>query len=218
MLVDIELCLAFVRQAYVEGYMNEDVKQRTDFEPNWYHSARVAQTLNFWLEELNEGTESERRDIVLGAVGHDLLEDVKVTEEQVRALFGDRPLQYIRGMTRKGEDFNLKDYAAYTNKLVGSREEIRMIKLADLIDNYTAPAFRVAYGPINDSKKQIGFFENTLMPILDMQKGGVLKTDFKHYPITASHLCSQVRYSRHMLTEEIGKRKNEMYQFSNKID
>jgi len=200
----------FVRDAYITAYKLKSTKERDDKEPNWYHCARVAQSLEFMLDSCGERTPEERRNIVLGAFGHDLIEDVNVTEDKIKELFGETPLEYIKGMTRKGNDFDVKDYKAYSQKIVNSSEEVRLIKLADLLDNYATPAYRSTYIPY-DVAKRIDFLENKLIPILDMQYEAVKSTKFEKYKETAARFLQQIEHVREILSGELQRRKNDEY-------
>jgi (p)ppGpp synthase/HD superfamily hydrolase len=81
-----------------------------------------------------------RHDLYLAALGHDLYEDTAVTREHVCDRFGERVDRLIEGMTnRKGDH----DRAGYLAQLRDARDEVRLIKRADLIDNATSCAYGI---------------------------------------------------------------------------
>ena len=215
-------CADFVRSAYIKGYSSGKIKSRDDKEPNWFHCARVADTLEILLGKYNEGSQEERQAIVLGAIGHDLLEDVEVSEQEIQGLFGELALQHIKGMTRKGQDFNTKDYHAYSQKLAGSSEEVRLIKLSDLYDNYASPIYRLLNMVVQDvtdakQKKHTEEYNNTrlkflktiLGPILDVQFEAVKKTVFSKYPKIAQDLISKVEDAQMLYGRELERKAND---------
>ncbi|MEK7516359.1 MAG: HD domain-containing protein [Patescibacteria group bacterium] len=188
-----EALLAFVKRAHAGqarcgGYV-----------PTWHHLDRVSRLLESVLWETGEGTEEEREAIALAGLGHDILEDTEVSDEEVRRQFGDRAFQLISGMTNKWGD---KNTGPYIENMCRSEESVRLIKLSDLYDNCTSAA-------------QCLFTLGTtwarefLIPIVKPMSEAVLKTDFMIYPRTAERMKALVQNAYRLLEEEVARYEQE---------
>lgn len=108
--------------------------------PYWQHCVNVAEILKSTLElEGEKPEEGLFTDMVLAALGHDLLEDTDVTEGELRKQFGNRPAYIIVDLTNYQEDHNTKEYL---DKITAASDEAKLIKYCDLLDN----TLSVAYG------------------------------------------------------------------------
>ena len=117
-------------------------------------------------------------DLYLAALGHDLYEDTPVTPEDVRAGFGARVDALIEGMTNRGSD---QDRAAYVARMGTADEGIRLIKVADLIDNVLS----CAYG-IHDLGRR--WVADTFQPIADEMAHVVSSVEYVRFRATANLL------------------------------
>jgi (p)ppGpp synthase/HD superfamily hydrolase len=72
------------------------------------------------------GTDDER----ITAVLHDIVEDTKVTLDQIQTEFGDRVALIVQALTRQPNE----DYAAFINRC-SMNDIAAKVKRADLIDN-----------------------------------------------------------------------------------
>lgn len=79
-------------------------------------------------------------DIHLAGVGHDFYEDTDVGPDEIRSRFGDGVDSLIAGMTNRKGDSDRDDYVATMSE---APEPVRLIKLADLIDNVTSCAYGI---------------------------------------------------------------------------
>jgi HD domain len=115
-------------------------------------------------------------DMVLAAMGHDLYEDTDVTRSEIKEKFGSRVDAFIYGMTNRNGD---TDRAAYEREMGHAFEEVRLIKLADLIDNVLS----CAYG-IHDLGRRWG--NNTFLPIAEGMAKTVRAASYSRYPRTSA--------------------------------
>jgi hypothetical protein len=109
--------------------------------PYVVHVLSVGEILREALELTGECRDPElARDIYLAALGHDLYEDTSVSVEHVRRHFGTRVDGMIEGMTNRAGDDNR---TAYEARMAGAEDEVRLIKIADLIDNVVSCAYGI---------------------------------------------------------------------------
>lgn len=83
-------------------------------------------------------TVTDDEDVLIGGLFHDILEDVpeRYGEEQMRAEFGDRVVELVKGVTK---DDSLADWQArseaYLRHLAGASEGSVLISVADKLHN-----------------------------------------------------------------------------------
>lgn len=163
--------------------------------PVWHHLVRVSSRLKYLLDIYNEGIIEERNKIILSALGHDILEDTKVTKEEVVSSFGIRGYEIIFGMTNEwGDD----DVTPYVKKVSESEEAVRLIKLSDLLDNITSVTYNIA---VLTPKWVNEYF----LPIVTPMKISVLTTSFDTYPKTGDHLQLSVECAYKTLLDELNR-------------
>ncbi|OGF62802.1 hypothetical protein A2662_02740 [Candidatus Giovannonibacteria bacterium RIFCSPHIGHO2_01_FULL_45_33] len=161
--------------------------------PAWHHLARVSGLLSFVLEKHGECGGQERSIIVTAALGHDVLEDTKVTEKEVMAVFGPRGSEIIKSMTNKWGD---KNVMPYVKQVAGSEEAVRLVKLSDLYDNHISVVYNLH---ILGLKWTHSYF----LPIVTPMRLAVTKTKFKKFKKTAEELVSLVNSAAFLLDGEI---------------
>jgi (p)ppGpp synthase/HD superfamily hydrolase len=83
--------------------------------------------------------EALRHDLYLAAIGQDLYEDTPVARDKIRTRFGERVDRLIDGATH----YPGQDRAAFLAKLREAPEEVRLVKLAALVDNATSCAYGI---------------------------------------------------------------------------
>lgn len=111
--------------------------------PYWMHVLSVAEILECAIDRGGEITDAAmREDIFLAALGHDLYEDTDVGRAEIERRFGVRVDGLIQGMTNDGD----QDRAAYLARMGAAPEEVRLIKLAGVVDT-PAPAKPRIGGP-----------------------------------------------------------------------
>lgn len=94
------------------------------------HCANVMRLLEQALD-MEPISPATRRAMLLAALGHDLYEDSDIEPSQVSTEYGSDVERLIEAMTERcGMD-------EYIERMASGPEEARLIKLADLIDNYS---------------------------------------------------------------------------------
>lgn len=132
-----------------------------------------------------QGKPDLQRDIYLAALGHDLYEDTTVSPEDIRARFGAVVDQLIDGMTNRAGDHEQRDYLA---RIGGADEEVRLIKVADLIDNVIS----CAYG-IHDLGER--WVRNTFLQIAESMFEVVCAAEYTRYPLTSALLLGWLDFA-----------------------
>lgn len=128
---------------------------------------------------------AERAVIVQAALGHDVLEDTKATEREVRMIFGDRGFAIIVGMTNRWGD---AVHAPYVRQIARSEEVVRLVKLSDLVDNIASVLHTF---PLLGEKWTRGYFFPIVRPMLRALE----KTSFVTYRTSAVELMHTARYA-----------------------
>jgi len=149
----------------------------------WHHLYTVASTLQSAIDECKEFDDQTKKDLLIAATGHDSLEDTDTTKEEIKNLFGQQVLDFIKAMTN---DVGDHDTSSYEQKMLNNPEEIRLLKMCDTIDNYT----RICYRAKDNGPK---FLKEKIMPIMENMTQKILKTEFTNYPTTASFLKQRLR-------------------------
>src|SRR5262245_60206066 len=125
------------------------------------------------------------RDLYLAAIGHDLYEDTEATPEAVRARFGARVDAFIEGMTNRTGDH---DRDAYVARMRGADEGVRLIKIADLIDNATSCAYGIH--DLGDS-----WMRSFFVPIAMEMARVVASVEYDRFPRTAARLLGWLDFA-----------------------
>jgi len=161
--------------------------------PVWHHLARVSDILETVLSDTEEGTLEERANIVLAALGHDSLEDTKVSDAELAEAFGDRALSFIKGMTNTFGDNHPEPYVA---QVAAAEEGTRLIKLADLLDNTMGATYNLyALG--------VKWCDEFYLPIIRPMIPAVTGSRFETYPQAAERLKGMVAVVYDLFLEEL---------------
>jgi hypothetical protein len=154
--------------------------------PYSFHVLSVAAIVKELLDESGEcGDPGLAQDMVLAAMGHDLYEDTDVTRAEIKEKFGARVDALIYGMTnRNGDD----DRVAYEREMGHAFEEVRLIKLADLIDNVLS----CAYG-IHDLGRR--WINNTFLPIAEGMAKTVRAASYPRYQRTSARAVALLDFA-----------------------
>jgi len=163
--------------------------------PVWQHLLRVSQILKSSFEITGEGTSKEKFDIYFSALGHDLLEDTAADEMEIKKLFGSRGRQLIDGMTNSWGD---NEKTLYIKKVCNSEEAIRLIKLADLIDNYSHVSCTI-------NLLGLRWVKSFFLPIVVPMKEAIAETKFKKFKNTANLLFKVLFISAENLNSEVSR-------------
>lgn len=162
--------------------------------PYWMHLQAVAQILEWGLDIGNEIRDGRlREELYLAALGHDLYEDTSIRREEIVERFGPRIDAWIRGMTNDGDD---KDPKAYLTRLAAGPEEVRLIKIADLIENSSSCSYAI---PDMGTEWTRTFF----MPIATETASMLLRASFPGYPRTANQMRAQMSYQISRLRQNL---------------
>lgn len=98
----------------------------------WEHALQVARYLTKSLQKTGEIEENRIKTLQYVALGHDLLEDTKCTQEEIANRWGYEVLRYIQLLSNmKGDD----DIDEYMETLGTVNEEVFIVKLADIFAN-----------------------------------------------------------------------------------
>src|SRR3989344_3197464 len=109
----------------------QGTQKRKSGDSNALHVMRVRTLLMEAFAAARESADNVQA-IEIAALGHDLLEDTKITEEEIKNSFGERSLKLIKELTNKNGDSHTGDYV---QQMSAASEEARLIKYADLCDN-----------------------------------------------------------------------------------
>ena len=183
--------LAFIKMIHA-GQTRSDGKV-----PAWHHLDRVSRLLETILEETKEGIEEARQTIALAGLGHDSLEDTKVTRDELVARFGPRGTSIIEGMTNRLGDEHQDDYVA---QVAVAEEGVRLVKFSDLYDNCTSVTYDL-------STLGVRWTEEFFLPIVQPMIKAVMPTEFSEFPRAADRLKGMVRISYAMLLDEVARSK-----------
>ncbi len=170
-------------------------------EPDWHHLDRVSRLIEVVLSYTQEGTIKEREDMALAALGHDALEDTSVTCAELEVVFGERGLELIEDMTNRQSD---ADQCRYVRQIASADEQVRIIKLADLIDNSLSVTHQLF---VLGSAWCDNYFLPIIMPMIE----AVTKTEFTIFHRSGEILKRLAISARDILLEE-----NERYRLEEK--
>lgn len=120
------------------------------------------------------------RDLHLAAVGHDLYAETVVEPTSVRPRFGDRVDLLIEGMTDRTGDH---DRGAFVLRLRQHADEIRLIKLCDLVDNIASCTYT-----LHDLGH--GWARDRFLPLAEEMRDLVVAAPFARLPATAALLTT----------------------------
>lgn len=162
--------------------------------PAWHHLLRVSRILSHTFDVTKEGNNAQENLVIpLAALGHDIFEDTKATEKEVEKIFGARGLVLIKGMTNWRGD---EEKPRYIKQVCASEEAVRLIKLADLCDNYTSVVYNI---------KALGvpWTQSYFLPIVSPMRSAIAKTKFKTFKKSAAILMTAIERAVILLDEEI---------------
>ncbi|MGY8753190.1 MAG: HD domain-containing protein [Phycisphaerales bacterium] len=109
---------------------------RHDKRPYVSHCFRVAMTVNlvFGFDD---------PEVLAGALLHDTIEDCDVDYDEILAEFGKNVAGYVVAMTKDMRMEEASREAAYDKQLADGPWQGRLIKLADVFDNFTDSPIRI---------------------------------------------------------------------------
>jgi hypothetical protein len=153
------------------------------------------------LNETEEGNKADREDIIIAALGHDLLEDTDASEETVKKVFGERGFVLIEGMTNRFGDDKPEPYATQVSE---GEEGVRLIKLSDIIDNCLHATYHLR-------GLDLRWATDHYFPIVRPMIAALLPTTFTIYPKTAELLkiMASAAYTLFLDEVEVEKKRRE---------
>jgi len=160
--------LDFVKKAHAGQKYPEDGMEY------WRHLDEVAKILANCLYVFGEG---ESRDLIIAGYLHDILEDTSVTIDEIKEKYGGNVAELVEGMTNKQGDKQTKEYV---ESVASGKEEIRLIKLADLYSNYTRVSKLV-----QDHWKR---YDEVVVPIMEPMYNEIIKTEFVKFKKTGDYI------------------------------
>ena len=153
-------------------------------KPYWPHLESVGLILKAAFT--NDGRpQDEVIELAIAGFGHDSLEDTDVTVKELQERFGENVAGLIFGMTNEQDDVHTDEYI---QKVCRGPEKVRLIKLADMIDNYS----RIAQSPKNESE----FLRENVLPIIEPMFQCMLTTKFVKYDSIGRKLLTQAAHAR----------------------
>lgn len=162
----------------------------SDWSPYWPHLLRVGNILQYYLELFKECDKKTINSIIIAGYGHDSLEDTSITKEELEKQFDKNIAELIFWMTNEENDAHT---SKYVKKVTNWSEEVRLIKLADMCDNYTS----IIYRAVENWPK---FLKEKIIPIMEPMYKSIIKTSFKRHPKTGNELLKEVQKYHQLAT------------------
>lgn len=155
----------------------------------WQHCYSVAELVAQALSQEEHVDKHTRRKMVLSALGHDLYEDTEIPPEKVTSLYGQHVHDLITSLTNKENDTNV-DF--YVQRIANASEETRLIKLADLYDNYSS---------VGKHSAELGWpwIGNVFLPIVEPMYERLKNEPFSRYALAGQHLLKKIQEARETL-------------------
>ncbi len=167
-----------------------------DWSPYRPHLLRVGNILEYYLKLYEEWDKSIINSIIIAWYGHDSIEDTDITKEKLHIQFDTYVSGLIFGMTNEQDDAHTD---IYVQKIATASEEVRLIKLADMCDNYQWMIYKT-----NDQKTAI-FFKEKIMSIIEPMYQKIITTKFPIYSKTSANLIADVKRFHDLATSIINQ-------------
>ena len=134
----IEVAIKFLVESFAKSGNNP--------KPVVLHSIRVA----MHLEDLNYS-----REVIIGSILHDLLEDTDVIREEISEKFGEQIADLVEANSFRKEIVDEKErYIKMYDQCLQAGKDALVIKAADILDN------SYYYGPRKDLLEKMEYFVN----------------------------------------------------------
>lgn len=158
-------------------------KRNLSGAPIILHVQDAANSLKRNHKELAEINPEHFRTLYRAALGHDLFEDTNVKKSEVEKYWGKEVVNLINLMTNMKGD---KDFTEYIKVLSKSEEDVRLIKLVDIVSN------------LNNSLKTFDELDkkwvaNFWIPLLDQYNEKLLPVPWSKYQYLASSITQEIR-------------------------
>lgn len=166
--------------------------------PYYEHCFSVAKAVEQALSEEGQVDANRLRRMILAAKGHDLYEDTDIPSETVVNRYGKDVHDLIKELTNVEGDDDVKDYV---EKMKSASEEAKLIKLADLLDNYRSVQNNIA---------ELGrkWIEGWFLKIVEPMYAEMHSVKFSEFPKAAEHLLHSVEKEREALLQKLQEEYN----------
>lgn len=165
----------FVKEAFSSAGKTKDY--------HWRHAFRTLKCMRSYGLRHKEISAQTLNYLIFASLGHDLLEDTDVKEDEIKKRWGKKTLEYIKKMTNKKGD---SDFTDYIKQLKNGEEEILLIKLSDIHSN----VFNSVKTFKDLDKKWIKSF---WVPLLNTYSKELFTYKFKKYPKTSFALIRSIK-------------------------
>lgn len=165
----------FVKDAFIS------VGKKKDY--HWKHAFKTLNCIRSYGLRHGEISKQILRDLCFASLGHDILEDTKVSQKEIEKKWGRKTLEYVKKMTNKEGD---TDFTNYIKQLKNGDEEVLLLKLADIHSN----VFN-SVKTFNDLN--IKWVKSFWLPLLDTYNRELFSNKFKKYPKTSFALIRSIK-------------------------
>jgi DNA-binding ferritin-like protein (Dps family) len=173
---------------------NYHSKQTRDEKPYWHHCENVSNILCEIIKENNEISGDNLDNLLSAAKAHDLYEDTEIDKNYIIEIFGSEVHELISFLTNDNGD---DDRDKYIEQIRNAPEEAKLIKMADLLDNYLSISQSGVYAPGI-------YFIKYILHILDEMWVNIIEpSEFINYPKTASKLKELISFVRNRTIDTI---------------
>lgn len=164
----------------------------------WRHAHDAALYLEKIARKYKETDPAMIDKLYLAVLGHDLLEDTKAAKNEIQKKWGKDVLKYIEALTNKKGD---TDFSGYIKQLRDAREEVLLVKFADIFSN------------VSNSVRFFGSFDSHWiktfwLPLLKDYNQNLFGRKFLLYPRTASAMIKDIQREIRNLLKNAIKNKN----------
>lgn len=174
--MDIKKAFLFFKNLH----KNQTYSDWSQYRP---HLLRVGNILQHYLDLFWEFEKEMSNSITIAWYWHDSLEDTDISLDTLQETFWNTIANLIWGMTNEQSDTHTD---IYVQKICRAEEEIRLIKLADLCDNYSSIVYRAL-----ENNPQ--FLKEKILPIMEPMYQEIITTSFVKYPKTWAEFLSNVK-------------------------
>jgi len=165
--------------------------------PYTEHLHGVASILQTIAENEEEISDDILRRMIQAALGHDLLEDTVITDNNIWRSTNSEVLRMIKELTNPNDDAHTDEYM---DKLAQASEEARLIKYADLIENTSSFCYSLHEANLDNPVQRAKEF---YLPILTRTTDVLANTPFELYPKTAEAMQKTLKVYTNLLLSRI---------------
>ena len=182
---------------------NDQFSSHIELARKWYKGKKNLSKASIFLHCLNTANLLRRyynadfidskdyQTLYLTALGHDLFEDTKVDKKEVEKYWGREVVDLINLLTNIRGD---SSFTEYIQKLAQSSEEVRLVKLIDILSNLNNSLYRI--------KKLDKKWLNTFwIPLLDQYNNNLLPSPWKRHQKLASKITLEIQKKILLLKE-----------------